>query len=131
MVISREKAKKMKSWKRLEEAFEKKEEVDGQIISRIKGGWVVDVQSSLCFLPGSQVDLKPLKNINHLMKEKQRFMIVKCDKIRGNIVVSRRAILENLKNASKEEMLSKFKENDIVEGTVKGITDYGVFFDLN
>ena len=131
LIISREKAKKMKSWKRLEEAFEKKEEVVGQIISRIKGGWVVDVQTSLCFLPGSQVDLKPLKNINHLMKEKQRFMIVKCDKIRGNIVVSRRAILENMKNANKDEMLSKFKENDIVEGTVKGITDYGVFFDLN
>ena len=131
LVISREKARKMKSWKQLEKAFENKEKVQGQIVSKIKGGFVVDVQSSLCFLPGSQVDLKPLKNINHLMKEPQNFMIVKCDKIRGNIVVSRRAILENLKNASKEEVLSKFKEGDIVEGTVKGITDYGVFFDLS
>jgi small subunit ribosomal protein S1 len=131
LVISREKAKKIKSWKQLEKAFEKNEEVQGRIISKIKGGFVVDVQSSMCFLPGSQVDLKPQKNINHLMKEPLRFMIVKCDKVRGNIVVSRRAVLENIKKASKEEVLSKFNEGDIIEGTVKGTTDYGVFFDLN
>ena len=131
LIISREKAKKIKSWKQLEKSFENNEEVQGRIISKIKGGFVVDVQSSMCFLPGSQVDLKPQKNINHLMKEPLKFMIVKCDKIRGNIVVSRRAVLENIKKASKEEVLSKFNEGDIVEGTVKGITDYGVFFDLN
>ena len=131
LIISREKAKKIKSWKQLEKAFENNEEVQGRIISKIKGGFVVDIQSSMCFLPGSQVDLKPQKNINHLMKEPLKFMIVKCDKIRGNIVVSRRAVLENMKNASKEEVLNKFNEGDIVEGTVKGITDYGVFFDLN
>jgi small subunit ribosomal protein S1 len=131
LVISREKAKKIKSWKQLEKAFENNEEVQGQIISKIKGGFVVDVQSSMCFLPGSQVDLKPQKNINHLMKEPLKFMIVKCDKVRGNIVVSRRAVLENIKKASKEEVLNKFNEGDIVEGTVKGTTDYGVFFDLN
>ena len=131
LIISREKAKKIKSWKQLEKSFENNEEVQGRIISKIKGGFVVDIQSSMCFLPGSQVDLKPQKNINHLMKEPLKFMIVKCDKIRGNIVVSRRAVLENIKNASKEEVLSKFNEGDIVEGTVKGITDYGVFFDLN
>ena len=131
LIVSRERARKLKSWKQLEKAFENKEEVQGQIVSKIKGGFVVEVQSSWCFLPGSQVDFKPLKNINHLMKEPQKFMIVKCDKIRGNIVVSRRAILENMKNASKGEVLRKFNEGDIVEGTVKGITDYGVFFDLN
>jgi small subunit ribosomal protein S1 len=131
LIISREKAKKIKSWKQLEKAFENNEEVQGRIISKIKGGFVVDIQSSMCFLPGSQVDLKPQKNINHLMKEPLKFMIVKCDKIRGNIVVSRRAVLENMKNASKEEVLNKFNEGDIVDGTVKGITDYGVFFDLN
>ena len=131
LIISREKAKKIKSWKQLEKAFENNEEVQGRIISKIKGGFVVDIQSSMCFLPGSQVDLKPQKNINHLMKEPLKFMIVKCDKIRGNIVVSRRAVLENIKKAGKEEVLSKFNEGDIVEGTVKGITDYGVFFDLN
>ena len=131
LIISREKAKKIKSWKQLEKAFENNEEVRGRIISKIKGGFVVDVQSSMCFLPGSQVNLQPQKNINNLMNEPLKFMIVKCDKIRGNIVVSRRAVLENIKNASKEEVLSKFNEGDIVEGTVKGITDYGVFFDLN
>ena len=131
LIISREKAKKIKSWKQLEKAFENNEEVQGRIISKIKGGFVVDIQSSMCFLPGSQVDLKPQKNINHLMKEPLKFMIVKCDKIRGNIVVSRRAVLENIMNTSKKEVLSKFDEGDIVEGTVKGITDYGVFFDLN
>ena len=131
LIISREKARKMKSWKQLEKAFENKKEVQGRIISKIKGGFVVDVQSSLCFLPGSQIDLKPLQNVSHLMKEPQNFMIIKCDKIRGNIVVSRRAILENKKNASKGEVLRKFNEGDIVDGTVKGITDYGVFFDLN
>ena len=128
LIISREKAKKLKSWKQLEKAFENNEQVQGKIISKIKGGFIVDVQSSMCFLPGSQVDLKPQKNINHLMKEPLKFMIVKCDRIRGNIVVSRRAVLENIKNAGKDEVLSKFNEGDIVEGTVKGITDYGVFF---
>ena len=131
LIISREKARKLKSWKQLEKAFEDKKEVQGKIISKIKGGFVVDIQGSLTFLPGSQVDLKPLKNIDHLMKEPQRFMIVKCDKVRGNIVVSRRAILEGMRDASKDEILSKFKEGDIVEGSVKGMTAYGVFFDLN
>ena len=131
LIVSRERARKMKIWEKLEKAFENKEEVQGQIISKIKGGFVVNVQSSLCFLPGSQVDLKPLKNISHLMKEPQRFMIVKCDKIRGNIVVSRRSILENMKNASKDEKLSKFKVNDIVEGVVKNIVDYGAFLDVD
>jgi len=131
LIISREKARKLKSWKQLEKAFENKEEVTGMIVSKIKGGFICEIQSSLCFLPGSQVDLKPLKSVQHLMRQPQKFMIVKCDKIRGNIVVSRRAILENMKNASKGEVLSKFNEGDIVDGTVKGITDYGVFFDLN
>ena len=131
LIISREKAKKIKSWKQLEKAFENNEEVQGQIISKIKGGFVVDVQSSLCFLPGSQVDLKPLKNISHLMKEPQKFMIVKCDKIRGNIVLSRREILETMRNASKDEIISKYKVGDIVEGACKGTTAYGVFFDID
>ena len=131
LVISREKAQKMKSWKELEKAFNSGEEVLGKIISKIKGGFVVEVRSTICFLPGSQVDLKPLKNIDHLMKEPQRFKIVKYDKQRGNIVVSRRAILESIRDEGKEEMMSKFKEGDIVEGTCKGITAYGVFFDIN
>ena len=103
----------------------------GKIISKIKGGFIVDVLSSMCFLPGSQVDLKPLKNIDHLMKEPQRFIIVKCDKVRGNIVLSRRAILENIRNESKDQIISKYKVGDIVEGTCKGMTAYGVFFDID
>ena len=131
MVISREKAKKLKSWNQLKNSYEKKEEVEGTIISKIKGGFVVDVKGSMCFLPGSQVDLKPLKNIDHLMKEPQRFMIVKCDKVRGNIVLSRRAILETIRNASKDEIISKYKVGQIVEGVTKGMTNFGVFFDID
>ena len=130
MVISREKAKKLKSWNILKDSYEKKEEVKGKIISKIKGGFIVDVQGSMCFLPGSQVDLTPLKNIDHLMNEPQRFMIVKCDKVRGNIVLSRRAVLETIRNASKDEIISKYKVGDIVEGICKGMTAYGVFFDI-
>ena len=131
MVISREKAKKLKSWNLLKNSYEKKEEVEGKIISKIKGGFICEVQGTMCFLPGSQVDLKPLKNIDHLMKEPQRFMIVKCDKVRGNIVLSRRAILEKIRNASKDEIISKYKVGEIVEGICKGMTAYGVFFDID
>ena len=131
MVISREKAKKLKVWNLLKNSYEKKEEVQGKIISKIKGGFIVDVQNSMCFLPGSQVDLKPLKNIDHLMKQPQRFMIVKCDKVRGNIVLSRRSILENMRNASKDEIISKYKIGDLVEGVCKGLTAYGAFFDID
>ena len=131
MVISREKAKKLKVWNLLKNSYEKKEEVEGKIISKIKGGFIVDVQNSMCFLPGSQVDLKPLKNIDHLMKQPQRFMIVKCDKVRGNIVLSRRSILENMRNASKDEIISKYKIGDLVEGVCKGLTAYGAFFDID
>ena len=131
MIISREKAKKLKIWNLLKNSYEKKEEVEGKIISKIKGGFIVDVQGTMCFLPGSQVDLMPLKNIDHLMKEPQRFLIVKCDKIRGNIVLSRRAILETMRNASKDEIISKYKVGDIVEGICKGTTTYGVFFDID
>ena len=131
MIISREKAKKLKIWNLLKNSYEKKEEVEGKIISKIKGGFIVDVQGTMCFLPGSQVDLMPLKNIDHLMKKPQRFLIVKCDKIRGNIVLSRRAILETMRNASKDEIISKYKVGDIVEGTCKGTTAYGVFFDID
>ena len=131
LVISREKARKVHSWKKMEAAFEKKEEVQGLIISKCKGGFIVDVDSCLCFLPGSQVDLKPLKNIDHLMKVPQTFECVKLDKKRGNIVLSRRAIMERKRNESKGEILSKIKEGDLVEGVVKNLTEWGAFLDLN
>lgn len=131
LVISREKAKKMRSWKNLQKSFEKNEEVTGKIQSKIKGGFIVEVDSALCFLPNSQLDLRPLKNVDHLMNEPQKFKIVKCDKVRGNVVLSRRIILEGLRDATKDEIISKFNLNDEVTGIVKGVTAYGVFFDIN
>ena len=132
LVISREKAKKMKSWKNLQKSFEKNEEISGKIQSRIRGGYIVEVDSALCFLPNSQLDLRPLKNVDveHLMNEPQKFKIVKCDKVRGNVVVSRRIILEGIRDETKDEIISKFNLNDEIIGVVKGITAYGVFFDL-
>jgi small subunit ribosomal protein S1 len=131
VVISREKARRAKTWKRMEKAFENKEEIKGIIISRCKGGFVVDVDSCLCFLPGSQVDLRPLKNFDHLMRIPQTFECVKLDKKRGNIVLSRRSILEKIRDKDKDKIISKIKEGSIVQGTVKNLTDWGVFVDLN
>ena len=130
VVVSREKARKAYAWQRMERAFEKKEEVKGTIISRCKGGFVVSVDSCLCFLPGSQVDLRPLKNIDHLMKTQQTFECVKLDKKRGNIVLSRRAIMEKARDHDRDKILSKIKEGDILQGVVKNLTDWGAFIDL-
>ena len=131
VVVSREKARRAKSWKKMEKAFENKEEVKGIIISRCKGGFVVNVDSCLCFLPGSQVDLRPLKNFDHLMKIPQTFECVKLDKKRGNIVLSRRSIMEKIRDKDKNKILSKLKEGDVVQGIVKNLTDWGAFIDLN
>tara|TARA_B110000438_G_scaffold13375_1_gene12931 strand:+ start:21 stop:1733 length:1713 start_codon:yes stop_codon:yes gene_type:complete len=131
VVISREKARRAKTWKKMEKAFSNQEEVKGVILSRCKGGFVVDVESCLCFLPGSQVDLKPLKNFDHLMRVPLTFECVKLDKKRGNIVLSRRSILEKIRDKDKSKIISKIKEGDIVQGTVKSIVDWGVFVDLN
>ena len=131
VVVSREKARRAKSWKKMEKAFETKEEVKGIILSKVKGGFAVNVDSCLCFLPGSQVDLRPLKNFDHLMKVPQTFECVKLDKKRGNIVLSRRAIMERIRDKSRDELISKLKEGDIVQGIVKNLTDWGVFVDLN
>ena len=131
IVISREKARKAQSWKKMEKAFENKEEVTGVIISKCKGGFIVDVESCLCFLPGSQVDLKPLKNIDHLMKVPQNFECVKLDKKRGNIVLSRRAILERIRDHDRDKIISKIKEGEVVQGIVKNLTVWGAFIDLN
>ena len=131
VVVSREKARKAHAWKKMEKAFEKKDEVKGVIISRCKGGFIVDVESCLCFLPGSQVDLKPLKSFDHLMKVPQTFECVKLDKKRGNIVLSRRAIMEKIRNYDRDKVLAKIKEGDIIQGIVKNLTDWGAFIDLN
>ena len=131
IVISREKARRAKAWKKMEKAFENNEEVKGIIISKCKGGFVVNVESCLCFLPASQLDLRPLKNVDHLMKVPQTFQCVKLDKKRGNIVLSRRAVIEKIRDQDKNKIISKLKEGDIVQGIVKNLTDWGVFIDLN
>ena len=131
VVVSREKARRAKSWKRMERAFESKEEVKGIIISKCKGGFIVNVDSCLCFLPGSQVDLRPLKSFDHLMRVPQTFECVKLDKKRGNIVLSRRAIMERIRDKDRDKVISKLKEGDVVQGIVKNLTDWGVFVDLN
>ena len=131
VVISREKARRAKTWKKMEKAFENQAEVKGIILSKCKGGFVVDVDSCLCFLPGSQVDLNPLKNFDHLMRVPLTFECVKLDKKRGNIVLSRRSILEKIRDKDKSKIISKIKEGDIVQGTIKNLTEWGVFVDLN
>ena len=131
IVVSREKARRMTSWKKMEAAFKEQREVDGVITNRCKGGFVVNIDSCLCFLPGSQIDAKPLKNFDHLMNTPLKFLCVKLDDVRGNIVVSRRAVLEKSRNESLDKLLTKFKEGSIVEGQVKAILDWGAFLDLN
>jgi len=131
IVVSREKARRAKSWKKMEKSFENKEEVKGTIVSRVKGGFCVNVDSVLCFLPASQVDVRPLKSFDHLMKVPQTFECVKLDKKRGNIVLSRRAVIEKIRNKDKNKLIAKLKEGDVVQGICKNITDWGVFVDLN
>ena len=131
ILVSREKARRMNSWKKMEKAFQAQEEVEGIITNKVKGGMVVNVDSCLCFLPGSQIDTRPLKNFDHLMNVPLKFICVKLDKVRGNIVVSRRAILEKSKNEDLKKILEKIKEGDIVTAQVKAILDWGAFLDLN
>ena len=129
IIVSREKARRMSSWKKMEKAFQTQKEVEGIITSRVKGGMVVNIDSCLCFLPGSQIDTKPLKNFDHLMNTPLKFLCVKLDKVRGNIVVSRRAILEKNKNADIEKILKEIKEGDIVQAQVRAIVDWGCFLE--
>ena len=129
-VLSREKAKREESWIRLEVAFEKQERVDGQIFGRVKGGFTVDLDGAVAFLPGSQVDIRPVRDVTPLMNMAQPFQILKMDKRRGNIVVSRRAVLEETRAEQRQELVENLKEGQVLEGVVKNITDYGAFVDL-
>ncbi|MEQ8282705.1 MAG: 30S ribosomal protein S1 [Parvibaculum sp.] len=129
-VLSREKAKREESWIRLEVAFEKQERVDGQIFGRVKGGFTVDLDGAVAFLPGSQVDIRPVRDVTPLMNIPQPFQILKMDKRRGNIVVSRRAVLEETRAEQRQELVENLKEGQVLEGVVKNITDYGAFVDL-
>lgn len=129
-VISYEKAIRELSWKEFEKANAEGSTVEGTIFGRVKGGFTVDLDGAIAFLPGSQVDVRPVKDISPLMGIKQPFQILKMDRKRGNIVVSRRAILEESRSVERDEVLSQINEGDTVEGTVKNITDYGAFVDL-
>ncbi len=129
-VLSREKARREESWGKLEEAFDKNERVTGHIFGRVKGGFTVDLSGAVAFLPGSQVDIRPVRDITPLMGTPQPFQILKMDRRRGNIVVSRRAVLEESRAEARAELLEKLSEGQIYEGVVKNITDYGAFVDL-
>lgn len=129
-LLSREKAIRQESWIKLEKIHEKGETITGTIFGRVKGGFTVDIDGVVAFLPGSQADVRPIKDPTVFMDIPQPFMILKMDKKLGNIVVSRKAILEESRSEAREIMLSKIKEGDILDGVVKNITDYGAFVDL-
>ena len=129
-VISREMARREEAWDRLEKAYADEERVDGAIFGRVKGGFTVDLGGAVAFLPGSQVDVRPVRDAGPLMGLKQPFQILKMDRRRGNIVVSRRAILEESRAEQRAEVIGKLAEGDNVDGVVKNITEYGAFVDL-
>ena len=129
-VLSRERAKRETAWAVMEKALKNKEQVKGNIFSRVKGGFSVDLNDAIAFLPGSQVDVKVIKDNSYLLGTNQIFHILKMDRKRGNIVVSRRSVLEEGRAEAKKEMVSTLEEGQIMEGTVKNITDYGAFVDL-
>ena len=129
-VLSREKARREESWVRLEEMHNKNERVEGVIFNQVKGGFTVDLEGAIAFLPRSQVDIRPIRDIGPLMNVPQPFQILKMDKRRGNIVVSRRAILEESRAEQRSEIVQQLEEGQIVDGVVKNITDYGAFVDL-
>ena len=129
-VLSREKARREEAWALLEEAFEASERVTGTIFGRVKGGFTVDLSGAVAFLPGSQVDIRPVRDIAPLLGTPQPFQILKMDRSRGNIVVSRRAVLEESRQEQRGELIANLKEGQVLEGVVKNITDYGAFVDL-
>ena len=129
-VISRDKARREESWVRLEKAYEAKEKVNGTIFNQVKGGYTVDLDGAVAFLPRSQVDIRPIRDVGPLMGVVQPFEILKMDRRRGNIVVSRRTVLEETRAGQRQELVSNLEEGQIIDGVVKNITDYGAFVDL-
>ena len=129
-VISRDKARREESWVKLEKAFEAKEKVDGVIFNQVKGGFTVDLDGAVAFLPRSQVDIRPIRDVSPLMGVPQPFEILKMDRRRGNIVVSRRTVLEESRAEQRHEIVANLEEGQVIEGVVKNITDYGAFVDL-
>ena len=128
--LSRERAKREEAWIEVEKLFEAKERVEGVIFGRVRGGFTVDILGAMAFLPGSQVDVRPIRDMDSLMNTPQKFEILKMDKARGNIVVSRRAILEENSLEERTKIMENLSEGQIIDGVVKNITDYGAFVDL-
>ena len=132
IIISRDKARKMKAWKKMEKVFETQEEMTGYITGKIKGGFIATVEGLPCFMPSSQIDVRPLKKVDHLMNTPVKVIATRIDKNRGNVCVSRRAVLEKSKNAEITEALKNIKVNDIIDNAiVKATTDWGIFLDIN
>ena len=132
IIISRDKARKMKAWKKMEKVFETQEEMTGYITGKIKGGFIATVEGLPCFMPSSQIDVRPLKKVDHLMNTPVKVIATRIDKNRGNVCVSRRAVLEKSKNAEISEALKNIKVDDIVDNAiVKATTDWGIFLDIN
>ena len=129
-VLSRDKARREESWVRLEQRFNNKEQVEGVIFNKVKGGFTVDLDGAVAFLPGSQVDVRPVRDMGPLMNSPQPFKILKMDRRRGNIVVSRREVLEATRAEQRSEIVAKLAEGQVIDGLVKNITDYGAFIDL-
>ena len=129
-VLSREKALREEAWIKLEKACANQQRVEGVIFGRVKGGFTVDIQGAVAFLPGSQVDIRPIRDVTPLMHITQPFQILKMDRKRGNIVVSRRAVLEESRVEARNDLLAKIAEGQVLEGMVKNITDYGAFIDM-
>ena len=129
-VLSRDKARREESWNRLEKGFNDQEKVQGHIFGRVKGGFAVDLGGAVAFLPGSQVDIRPVRDVAPLLNKQEPFLILKMDRRRGNIVVSRRAVLEESRKEQRDELLASLQEGQILDGVVKNITDYGAFVDL-
>ena len=132
IIISRDKARKMKTWKKMEKIFETQEEMTGYITGKVKGGFITEVEGLSCFMPSSQIDVRPLKKIDHLMNTPVKVIATRIDKNRGNVCVSRRAVLEKSKNAEITEALKSIKEGDIVDNAiVKATLDWGIFLEIN
>jgi len=129
-ILSREKARREESWVNLEKALEKQQRVNGVIFGKVKGGFTVDLEGATAFLPGSQVDIRPIKDLGALMGTPQPFQILKMDRRRGNIVVSRRAVLEDSRAEARTELVANLEEGQVLQGVIKNITDYGAFVDL-
>src|SRR6476469_915415 len=129
-MLSRDRARREAAWDKLESEFGEGKRVDGRIFGRVKGGFTVDLDGAVAFLPGSQVDIRPVRDVGPLMDMPQPFQILKMDRRRGNIVVSRRAVLEETRAEQRSELIDKLTEGQIMDGVVKNITDYGAFVDL-